>query len=198
MYCSLNSNAFFVLTDGIKRVKMKRISVLFLLMATMLTCRNEATNTGNKMNPPVDFNPYSLKSDTRPVNEVTGQMVYLPVYSNVPYQIDTLLFSMSAFVAVHNTDLFNPIQLLKVLYFNQDGKLVDNFLGEKTIKIDPLATKDFYIPYEDKSGTGANFLIEWSSDTLVTEPLIESVTICLKPHFTVAVLSQGKIMREKR
>jgi hypothetical protein len=105
---------------------------------------------------------------------------------------------MSAFIAIHNTDITSSITLTRVLYFNQGGKLVNDYLKKGNMKIDALATKDFYVPYEDQSGTGANFLIEWVADTLVNEPLIESVTTCLKPNNTVAVLSQRKILREKK
>ena len=176
---------------------MKRIFVLLLLIITSISCRNESKEP-NTVNQPRDFNIGSLRSDMLPVKKISGQLLYLPVYSNVPYQIDTMMVDMSAFVAIHNTSLSSPIYLTQVLYFNQNGNLVDDFLKEGNIKVNPLATKNFYIPYEDKSGTGANFLIEWIADSLVNEPLIESVTINLKPNNTVAVLSQGKVIREKR
>ncbi len=146
----------------------------------------------------MDFDPGQLGTGMSPKKKVRGQLLYLPIYSNLPYQIDTVKFNMSAFIAVHNTDLISEIYLTKVLYFNQDGKLVLDFLKQGNLSIDPLATKDFYIPYEDQSGTGANFLVEWVADTLVNEPLFEAVTLCLKPNNSVAVLSQGKILSEKQ
>jgi hypothetical protein len=175
---------------------MKRYLISLFIITTVLSCRNAPKNKV-ALNSPEDFDAGSLQSGMIALKRVSGQLLYLPVYSNVPYQIDTLLFDKSAFVAIHNTDFSSRITLTKVLYFNQDGKLVDNFLKEGNIFIDPLATKDFYIPYADQSRTGANFLIEWSSDSLVNEPLIEAVTLSLKPNSTLAVLSQGKIMREK-
>lgn len=147
---------------------------------------------------PVEFDRSSLKAGLKPSQGTDGQLMYLPVYSNIPYLIDTGMFDMSAFVAIHNTDLELPITLTQVLYFDQDGRLVDNYLEDGNMEIAPLATKNFYIPYEDKSGTGANFLIEWISDTLVNEPLIESVTLCLKPNNTLAILSRGKVIRQNR
>jgi len=45
---------------------------------------------------------------------------------------------------------------------------------------------------------GANFLVEWRSDSLVNEPLIEAVTLFVKPNNSVAILSEGKIMMEER
>lgn len=175
---------------------MKRLVIFCLIIAAAISCTRKQEKNGSPSSVR-EFDPSSLKSDMVPVKQVYGQLLYMPVYSNMPYQIDTVKFDMSAFVAVHNTDLRNPISLTKVLYFNQNGKLVDDFLGNKPIKLDPLATKDFYIPYEDQSGTGANFLIEWVADSLVNEPLVESITLCLKPNNTVAVLSKGKIISEK-
>lgn len=145
-----------------------------------------------------NFDLNSLSPDLQPVQGTDGQLLYLPVYSNIPYLIDTGMFDMSAFVAVHNTDLKKEILLKKVLYFNQDGKLVDNFLKEGSMRISPLATRNFYIPYEDQSGTGANFLIEWTADTIVNQPLVESVTLCLKPNNTLAIQSRGMILRQNR
>jgi hypothetical protein len=153
---------------------------------------------GNVNTNATDFDRTRLNSEMLPVKKISGQLLYLPVYSNIPYLIDTTKFDMSAFIAIHNTDLYNSITLTRVLYFDQEGKLVNDYLKDQKVKINSLATKDFYVPYEDQSGTGANFLIEWTSDTLVNEPLIESVTTCLKPNNTVAVLSQGKIISERK
>lgn len=176
---------------------MKSIIITLLFGLLLTSCRdNGSTNRDNTL-PGIEFDPGILTLEDFNINEVSGQVIYLPVYSNVPYQIDTVLFDMSCFVAIHNTDLHFSINLTSVLYFNQKGELVDDFLEGKHIQIGPLATNNYYIPYEDKSGTGANFLVEWVSDTLVSPPLVESVTICLKPNNTVAVLSQGKVIRER-
>lgn len=177
---------------------MKKVCIItsmFLLMAC--SCKNEASKRANSK-VPVDFNQDVLNDGLKPIGGMNGQLLYMPVYSNIPYMIDTGMFDMSAFVAIHNTDLNSSIILTQVLYFNQDGKMVDDFLNENRMEILPLATRNFYIPYEDRSGTGANFLIEWISDTLVNEPLIESVTLCLKPNNTVAISSKGKILRQNR
>jgi hypothetical protein len=150
-----------------------------------------------EMKQPQDFDPAILSSDMKALSEVRGQLLYLPVYSNIPYLIDTGMFDMSAFVAIHNTDLLTSIRIIRVLYFNEAGQLVDDFTKDGETILKPLATSNFYIPYEDKSGNGANFLIEWKADTLVTEPLIEAITLCLKPNNTLAILSKGKVVRQE-
>lgn len=174
---------------------MKNHTIIPVIIIFMSACGQKPESMPK--NQPTEFDNSVLSSDFVPSKLVRGQLLYMPVYSNVPYQLDTMLFDMSAFVAIHNVDLQHPILLRNVLYFNQDGKLVDDFLNDQSIKIEPLATKDFYIPYEDKSGTGANFLIEWTADTLVCEPLVESITLSLKPNNTVAVISKGKVIKEK-
>lgn len=176
---------------------MKKAVMIIAALLVLAGCMNKA---GRKhlQKKAVDFDVNLLRNDLQPAAGTNGQLLYLPVYSNIPYLIDTGMFDMSAFVAVHNTDLRHQITLSKVLYFNQDGKLVDDFLREGSVPVSPLATKNFYIPYEDQSGTGANFLIEWIADTIVNEPLVESVTLCLKPNNTLAIQSKGRVIRQNR
>lgn len=178
---------------------MKDINKFILIIVAVLSsCGIQDNDKANQEPVLSDFDPSTLFVKQSDKNEVKGQVLYLPVYSNIPMNIDSPEFDMSAFVAVHNTDLYDDISLRKVLFFNSDGKLVYDFMKGDTIKLAPLATKDFYIPYEDKSGTGANFIVEWTSDSLVAEPLIEAVTISLKPNQSVAVMSQGRVIREEK
>lgn len=150
----------------------------------------------SKVLKPLEFNPNVFDKNLVSTRVLKGQLIYLPVYSNTYNFSDTSKFDMSAFIAIHNTDLYNKIKIIQVLYFNNDGILVNDYLNKKEVVLNPLATKDFYIPYEDKSGIGANFLVEWRADTLVNEPLVESVTISVKPNQSVAVLSHGRIIGE--
>ncbi len=176
---------------------MKKVAFILLILATFVSCVRSRRTEQSRMKQ-AEFSADVLRNDMSAVKKISGQLVYMPVYSNVPFQIDTLKFDMSAFVAIHNTDISNPIILTRVLYFNEDGKLANDYLKNGNLRSSPLATKDYYVPYEDQGGTGAHFLIEWVADSLVNEPLMESVTMCLKPNNTVAVLSQGKIIREKK
>lgn len=144
------------------------------------------------------FNPdgYHLKNE--PGKQLRGQILYLPIYSSFPDFKDSSKFDMSAFLAFHNTDFKRSLTISRVQYFNSKGQLVHDFLNDRHIKINPLETVDYYIPYRDQSGTGANFLIEWMSDSLVNEPLVESITYSLKNQQTAAVLSHGKVLNERK
>jgi len=174
--------------------------LLILLIAGLLpACISQKTDDQKHIAAPVSFDP-GMFTVTEPVDSgLTGQVLYMPVYSNIPYHIIGVNeFDMSALVAIHNTDLFNKIKISKALYFDTKGKPVYDFLTEGEVTLAPLETRDFYIPYEDKSGLGANLLIEWVSSTPVSEPLVESITISLKPNQSVAFLSRGKVIRERR
>lgn len=172
-------------------------NLLFVISACIvLSCNNVKKNDNFSKDKRADFKPETYELRNNNIKLVKGQILYMPVYSNIPHYVDSVKTDMSAFVAFHNTDFKNKVRLQKVQYFDTKGKLVHDFLVDKTKELGPLETTDFYVPYRDQSGTGANFLIEWKSDSLITEPLVESITINLLSPTTVSVLSQGKVIKE--
>ncbi len=76
----------------------------------------------------------------------------MPVYSNIPH-LKKQDYNLSAFLAIHNTDLTHQIRITKVDYYYTDGKLIKDFISSD-YQIHPLATKIFTIPKEDQSGAG--------------------------------------------
>ncbi|NMD01343.1 MAG: DUF3124 domain-containing protein [Bacteroidales bacterium] len=175
-----------------------RYFVLFFLAFVCLSCSNNQDKQPFSINNKSNFKPETYELRDNSVRLVRGQVLYMPVYSNMPQYIDSQKFDMSAFVAVHNTDFNYKIRLQKVQYFDTKGKLVYDFLNGTIKELSPLESIDFYIPHSDQSGSGANFLIEWKSDSLVTEPLVESITMNLTGLNTIGVLSQGKVIKEIR
>ena len=165
--------------------------ILILFLAFMfISCQNEESQSPF----PVSVNSETLKIPDQGGRKLRGQVLYMPVYSNIPH-LKKQDYSLSAFLAIHNTDLTHQIKITKVDYFNTDGKLIKNFLVSDQ-PIDPFATKIFPIPKEDQSGAGANFLVEWRADQPVNEPLIESVMKDLSGNKGISFLSQGRIIRE--
>ncbi|MDX9696909.1 MAG: DUF3124 domain-containing protein [Bacteroidales bacterium] len=171
-------------------------SILFFIILLMFSCQQDKKYNSFTSENLDNFIPDSYELKNNNIKQIRGQVLYMPIYSNIPHYSDSTNFDMSAFVAIHNTDFQQTITLQKVQYFNTKGKLVHDFLPNEKKLLGPLETVDFYVPYRDQSGTGANFLIEWVSDSLVTEPLIESVTINTQHQKCVAVLSQGKVIKE--
>lgn len=177
---------------------MKRFSVVLtgmLILAVLSACSREEA----KVSPPQSesaFDAGVLTVKEADLKKVRGQVLYVPIYSNLPRD-DKRMFDVSAFIAIHNTDLDHRIRILKVLYFDNDGRLVKDFTPPN-LSLAPLGATNFFIPQSDQSGTGANFLVEWVSETPVREPLIESVMINLETHRSFAFQSRGHVIRERR
>lgn len=142
------------------------------------------------------FSPATILPKSQPVKRIKGQVLYLPVYSAIPHTEGANQFALSAFMAIHNTDFHNRITIKYVYYFDTDGNLVKDFTNAQSISINPLATKHFFIPESDNSGIGANFIVAWQADSLVNEPLIESVMTGLTNGQGVSFLSTGKVLSE--
>lgn len=172
---------------------MKKLLLLGLVVA-VLSCNKTPEMMDEAVNRSA-FNPSVLKINNA-ARQVKGQTLYLPVYSNIPYYEGKSFYGLSAFVAVHNTDLKNSIRIVSVYYLDNDGNLVKDFLNGEEKIIKPLATTNFFVPESDRSGVGANFIVEWMSDSLVNEPLIESLMVSLTSGQGVSFLSKGKVINE--
>lgn len=166
---------------------------LFLVFACSVNEQNKVVDSVASR-----FDSKSLKvQETSNTKKLRGQVIYLPVYSNIPYSDHGRKFDLNAFIAVHNTDLTNTLKITRVLFFDNEGQLVSNYLTNEVI-LQPLGATNFYVPEKDKSGTGANFIVEWVADTLISEPLIESVMIGLTGGQGVSFTSVGRIIREAK
>lgn len=173
--------------------KLLLIFFIFPLAASFISCENRKPQTETKT-PVISFNPETLKIPDKGGRKLKGQVLYMPVYSNIPF-LKKEKYDLSAFLAIHNTDLDNKIKITMVNFFNTEGRLVKIYVdSEQHIK--PLATAIFEVSTDDQSGTGANFLVEWTAEKPVNAPLIESVMKDLKGNSGLSFLSTGRIIRE--
>lgn len=172
-----------------------RVRLIFILIIcfSLNACGNHKSGTAEVKTAP--FNPETLSIPDQGGKKVRGQVLYMPIYSNI--LTDKRKYDLSAFLAIHNTDFKYRINIKKIDYFDADGKIVRSFISAEQ-QLDPVATKIFTIPKEDQSGTGANFLVEWVADQPVSEPLIESIMTDLTGTKGMAFISSGKIIRELR
>ena len=169
-----------------------------LVLSLVLSCSQTEPKKKflHKEHSKFDSKTMLVKENTN-IKKVSGQVLYLPIYSNIPYSNHGRRFDLSAFVAIHNTDFSNKMKITKVMFFDNDGKLVSNYLQKDSI-LQPLGATNFFVPESDESGTGANFIVEWVSDTLINEPLIESVMVGLTSGQGVSFSSVGRIIRESK
>jgi ABC-type Fe3+-hydroxamate transport system substrate-binding protein len=131
------------------------------------------------------------------VKIVTGQTVYVPVYSHI-YGVDrNQTVDLAATLSVRNTDLTNPIIITLVNYYNTNGELVRKYL-KQPVELRALATIDFVVNREDTSGgAGANFIVEWVAQKKVSEPVIEAVMINTVGNQALSWVSNGRVIKSR-
>jgi len=125
-----------------------------------------------------------------------GQTVYVPVYSNIFSAPKKIPFNLATILSIRNTDMSNPINILAADYYDTRGKIVRKYL-QKPVTLAPLESTDIYIPEEDTTGgSGANFIVKWSSQKEVNVPIIESVMIGMKSGQGISFVSPGQEIKE--
>jgi hypothetical protein len=125
----------------------------------------------------------------------TGQIIYVPAYSEIYYASDRTL-SLAITLSVHNTDLNHPIVLTSVRYYNAQGQLIREFLSQPK-QLESLVATDFFIEQHDTSGgVGANFIVEWVAEQPVYEPVVEAVMIGTISSQGISFVSPGRVITQ--
>lgn len=152
------------------------------------------TNTTPTPSQTLVGNPHPVTA--RNLQLVTGQMLYVPAYSQVFSGLGNDTIKLGVTLTIHNTDLDKPIIVHAVRYYNTDGALVRNYV-EEAVQLSPLATIGFVIPENDfTGGWGANFIVEWGAEEPVHEPIVEAVMVGTAGSQGISFISEGRILSE--
>ena len=126
-----------------------------------------------------------------------GQVVYVPVYSNVFSSPKQVPLNLAAILSIRNTDMSNSITIVSADYYNTKGNLIKKYYQQATT-LAPLESVYIYIPEENTAGGfGANFIVKWSSAKEVNTPIIECVMIGARSGQGISFISPGKVIREQ-
>ncbi len=127
-----------------------------------------------------------------------GQTVYVAVYSHIYSGDREHPFDLTATLSIRNTDAKHSISLVSVDYYDTDGKMLLRYLKEP-LQLRPLGSARYIIRESDRSGgSGAKFLVKWTSDMPVNVPLIESIMIGTKNQQGISFSSRGQVITEDR
>lgn len=133
---------------------------------------------------------------------VTGQTLYLPVYSHVYHgdpgkdgkPAQTLV---STHVSIRNTDPQVPIRIVSARYYDTFGKLVRSYLGAP-VTLPPLGTHEIFVPRTDTAGgSGANFLISWSAEAAANPPIVEALHADIREARTLMFITTGQPLKAR-
>ena len=109
----------------------------------------------------------------------SGETIYVSIYSNVFSGPKKLPFQLAAMLSIRNTDPKYPITVLKVDYYDDNGKMIEKYI-EKQFELGPFASTHFYVKeYDTRGGPGANFIVKWRSAIKVNRPIIEGIMLGL-------------------
>ncbi len=123
-----------------------------------------------------------------------GQTVYAAAYSHIYSGNREQQFSLAVTLSIRNTDPQHPITVTAVDYYNSAGKLVEKYLKEPGT-LEKMSTIRYVVKESDKAGgSGANFIITWTSRVLVNQPLIETVMIGTQAQQGLSFTSRGQVI----
>lgn len=126
-----------------------------------------------------------------------GQLLYVPVYSEVPYGDKRFTLNLTATLSVRNLDLKKSITLKRVDYFSASGKLVRAYLSQP-LAIKPLASTEFIVRETDRTGgISASFLVEWESELPVHRPYVEAIMVNSTYNQGIAFSSPARPLEEQ-
>jgi hypothetical protein len=135
---------------------------------------------------------------TKPSNVAlsVGQLIYVPVYSSIHTKSYSWQGNLASTLSIRNTAFDWSIELTRVDYFDSKGNAIESFL-EEPLEVGPMESMEFLIEAEDvRGGMSAAFLVEWSSQKAVTEPLVEVVNVFNSVDKAFAFKGRSKVLRD--
>ncbi|MCB0060458.1 MAG: DUF3124 domain-containing protein [Caldilineaceae bacterium] len=125
---------------------------------------------------------------------ITGQTIYVPAYSHIYYQDRERVINLTITLSIRNADPAQAIWIDSVQYHDANGQLLRNEVSA-AIQLPPLATVEFVVEEEDTSGgSGASFLVKWSSDLQPVAPVVEAVMISAASTQGISFVSVGRVI----
>ena len=128
---------------------------------------------------------------------VTGQTLYLPVYSHVYHgDVDSKGVPqqtlVSALVSIRNTDLTRSIRVNSAVYYDTNGKKLREYLP-KPVVIAPMGTHEIFIARsETAGGSGANFVLVWQADEPANAPVVEALHLNMPAGRSIAFITTAR------
>jgi hypothetical protein len=125
-----------------------------------------------------------------------GQTVYVPIYSHIYSGLKGRPFNLAATLSIRNTDPKHPIRLVSVKFYDSEGELVKEYLHNPS-ELKAMASTRYILTEADTAGgSGANFLVKWTSKIKVNPPLIEGVMIGTRSGQGISFVSRGQVIDE--
>jgi hypothetical protein len=122
--------------------------------------------------------PPTLESLPAPLAaSLVSDSVYVPLYRTLYVGKNRAVNKLSATLSIHNTSSEHSLILKKLTYLDSKGEAISELL-KKSYALPPMASAEFYIDHgQSDSITAAAAVVEWSSQSPITTPLIEAIVV---------------------
>lgn len=135
-----------------------------------------------------------------PANEslYRQQLLYVPVYSEVPQGDRGFTINLAATLSIRNTDQKTGISVRRIDYYGADGRLVHSYIKQPEV-LGPLASSEKIVKESDRSGgISSSFLVEWESPTPVSAPVVEAVMVHGSLNRGLAFTSSARVLESRQ
>lgn len=127
-----------------------------------------------------------------------GATLYVPIYSNVYSGPKKRAYHLAAMMSFRNTDPTHAVTIQRADYYDERGKKIEGYIDEPVV-LGPLASTNIYIKeYDERGGTGANFIVKWSAAIPVNQPIIQGIMLGFKSGQGVSFICPAQIITEHR
>lgn len=125
---------------------------------------------------------------------VVGQVIYVPIYSEIYDLGPERPFQLTATLSLRNTDPNQAIVIEAVDYYDSAGTLIQAYLAQP-MQLNPLTSTAVVVDQRDTTGgTGANFLVRWGASAAASPPVVEAVMISTASQQGVSFISPGRVI----
>ena len=109
------------------------------------------------------------------VRLIKGQTLYVPSYTSFIAAAGGHVFEAKPTIFIHNTDQNNPINIVRIDFYDTNGKLVEKYLQQpKKVNANAATRINVKELLKGEEGSGAHFIIQWQADHKVVEPLVQT------------------------
>jgi len=121
-----------------------------------------------------------------------GQTLYVPVYSHIYIGHKASPYTLTVTLSIRNIDPESSLLITTVDYYGTGGNLIRKYLTE-AVTIPPMASTRYVVKQADKTGgSGANFIVKWTSRKKTNAPIVESIMIGTQSQQGISFTSRGQ------
>ncbi len=167
---------------------MKQLLVAFSVIILLGCTSNEGDGVNIKQ---VNWKERTIEFNQSDSSLINGQ-TYLPLYSHIYHIKEDRSFDLTVTVSIRNVSSTDTLYLKKADFYDTHGKLVHAYLNN-VVYVEPLETLEIVLGEKDeRGGSGANFLFDWSTRNPKHKPLFEAVMISTYGQQGISFTTRGQ------